>query len=43
MWPGIVGKGDVGSEPYIALSRMLELTQQARSNDQGFDGVDSFV
>lgn len=43
MWPGIVGKGSPGAEPFISLDRMLELTTQASVNGQKFDGVDLFL
>ena len=43
MWPGLVGKGSPGAEPFIALDRMLELTTQAEVNGQKFDGVDLFL
>lgn len=43
MWPGLVGKGSPGAEPFISLDRMLELTTQAEVNGQKFDGVDLFL
>ena len=43
MWPGLVGKGSPGAEPFIALDRMLELTTQAEVNGQKFEGVDLFL
>ncbi|MCX7411445.1 MAG: TIM barrel protein [Planctomycetales bacterium] len=43
MWPGLVGKGSPGAEPFISLDRMLELTTQAEINGQKFDGVDLFL
>ncbi len=43
MWPGLVGKGSPGAEPFIALDRMLELTTAASVNGQKFDGVDLFL
>lgn len=43
MWPGLVGKGSPGAEPFISLDRMLELTTQASVNGQKFDGVDLFL
>ena len=43
MWPGLVGKGSPGAEPFISLDRMLELTVQANVNGQKFDGVDLFL
>jgi sugar phosphate isomerase/epimerase len=42
MWPGLVGKGP-GSEPYIGLDTMLELTANARAGEAHFDGVDLFL
>jgi sugar phosphate isomerase/epimerase len=39
MWPGIVGKG-TPDLPVIPLQRMIDLTAQARVQDQGFDGID---
>lgn len=42
MWPGLVGKGP-GSEPYIDLDTMLDLTANARAGEARFDGVDLFL
>jgi len=42
MWPGLVGKGP-GSEPYIDLDTMLDLTAAAHVNGARFDGVDLFL
>ncbi len=42
MWPGLVGKGP-GSEPFIDLDTMLDLTAQASVDGHRFDGVDLFV
>jgi sugar phosphate isomerase/epimerase len=42
MWPGLVGKGP-GSEPYIDLETMLDLTANARAGEARFDGVDLFL
>ena len=42
MWPGLVGKGP-GSEPFIDLDTMLELTVSAESGGVRFDGVDLFL
>lgn len=42
MWPGLVGKGP-GSEPYIDLQTMLDLTANARAGEIRFDGVDLFL
>ena len=30
MWPGLVGKGGPGAEPFIGLETMLDLTAAAR-------------
>src|SRR5947207_11441866 len=43
MWPGLVGKGSPGAEPFIDLDTMLELTAKASVNGQKFDGVDLFL
>lgn len=43
MWPGLVGKGEPGTEPAIGMQRMLELTGQAIVNGTGFDGIDFFM
>jgi hypothetical protein len=42
MWPGLVGKGP-GSEPFIDLDTMLDLTAAAESGGVRFDGVDLFL
>ncbi len=42
MWPGLVGKGP-GSEPYIDLETMLDLTASASVDGTRFDGVDLFL
>jgi len=42
MWPGLVGKGP-GSEPFIDLDTMLDLTVSAESEGGRFDGVDLFL
>src|SRR5271156_1901525 len=42
MWPGLVGKGP-GSEPFIDLETMLDLTAQAEVDGIRFDGVDLFL
>src|SRR6516162_2868497 len=42
MWPGLVGKGP-GSEPFIDLDTMLDLTVSARNGDARFEGVDLFL
>ncbi len=43
MWPGLVGKGEPGTEPALSLDRMLSLTAAARVGDRGYDGVDFFL
>jgi sugar phosphate isomerase/epimerase len=43
MWPGLVGKGSPGAEPFIDLDTMLDLTAQASVNGARFDGVDLFL
>ncbi len=42
-WPGVVGKGSPGAEPFIDLDTMLDLTAGASVNGQKFDGVDIFL
>src|SRR6476646_4490463 len=42
MWPGLVGNGP-GSEPFIDLDTMLDLTVSAESEGGRFDGVDLFL
>ena len=42
MWPGLVGKGP-GSEPFIDLDTMLDLTVSAEIDGVRFDGVDLFL
>jgi sugar phosphate isomerase/epimerase len=42
MWPGLVGKGP-GSEPFIDLDTMLDLTTAAESAGVRFEGVDLFL
>src|SRR3954463_8935497 len=42
-WPGVVGKGSPGAEPFIELDTMLELTAQAEVDGVKFDGVDVFL
>jgi sugar phosphate isomerase/epimerase len=42
MWPGLVGKGP-GSEPFIDLDTMLDLTASADTAGIRFDGVDLFL
>jgi sugar phosphate isomerase/epimerase len=41
-WPGLVGKGE-GSEPFIDLETMIDLTAGAEVNGQKFDGMDVFL
>jgi sugar phosphate isomerase/epimerase len=43
MWPGLVGKGSPGAEPYIDLDTMLNLTASAEVDGIKFDGVDLFL
>ena len=43
MWPGLVGKGSPGAEPFISLDTMLDLTAAAELNGLKFDGVDIFL
>jgi sugar phosphate isomerase/epimerase len=43
MWPGLVGKGSPGAEPFIDLDTMLDLTANAEVNGIKFDGVDLFL
>src|ERR1043165_4001455 len=42
-WPGVVGKGSAGAEPFIDLDTMLDLTAKASVNGVKFDGVDLFL
>ncbi len=42
-WPGVVGKGSEGGEPFIDLDTMLNLTAAATVNGAKFDGVDLFL
>jgi sugar phosphate isomerase/epimerase len=42
-WPGVVGKGSPGAEPFIDLDTMLKLTAAAEVNGVKFDGVDLFL
>lgn len=42
MWPGVVGKGP-GSEPFISLDQMLDMTAAAEVDGVRFDGVDLFM
>src|SRR6476469_3958432 len=43
MWPGLVGKGSPGAEPFIDLDTMLDLTAAADVDGVKFDGVDLFL
>ena len=43
MWPGLVGKGSPGAEPFIELDTMLDMTAKAEVNGVKFDGVDLFL
>lgn len=43
MWPGLVGKGSPGAEPFIDLDTMLDMTAKAEVNGIKFDGVDLFL
>ncbi len=43
MWPGLVGKGSPGAEPFIDLDTMLDLTASAQVDGVRFDGVDLFL
>ena len=42
-WPGVVGKGSPGAEPFIELDTMIELTSKASVNGVKFDGIDVFL
>src|SRR5438045_8394663 len=42
-WPGVVGKGSPGAEPFLELDTMLDLTAKASVNGVKFDGVDLFL
>ena len=43
MWPGLVGKGSPGAEPFIDLDTMLDLTAKAVVDGIKFEGVDLFL
>ena len=43
MWPGLVGKGSPGAEPFIELDKMLDMTAKADVGGVKFDGVDLFL
>ncbi len=40
MWPGVLGKGATGTEPYVSLDHMLGMTKRAYVDGRRFDGVD---
>lgn len=43
-WPGVVGKGSPGAEPFIDLLQMMDLTAAATGpNGEKFDGIDLFL
>lgn len=42
-WPGVVGKGSPGAEPFIDLDTMIDLTANAEVGGVKFDGVDLFL
>ena len=42
-WPGVVGKGSPGAEPFIELDKMLDMTAAAEVDGVRFDGVDLFL
>ncbi len=42
-WPGVVGKGSPGAEPFIDLDTMLDHTAKAEVNGVKFDGFDLFL
>ncbi len=42
-WPGVVGKGGEGAEPFIDLDTMLDLTAAAKVDGIKFDGFDLFL
>src|SRR5437660_173721 len=42
-WPGVVGKGSPGAEPFLDLDTMLDLTAKASVDGVRFDGVDLFL
>ena len=42
-WPGVVGKGSPGAEPFIDLDTMLDHTAKANVNGVKFDGFDLFL
>ncbi|MDO4569046.1 MAG: TIM barrel protein [Planctomycetia bacterium] len=42
-WPGVVGKGQPGTEPCISLDEMIQMTSNANAQGAKFDGVDLFL
>jgi sugar phosphate isomerase/epimerase len=42
-WPGLVGKGSPGAEPFIELDTMLDLTAKSEVGGVKFDGIDLFL
>src|ERR1017187_5590447 len=42
-WPGVVGKGPKGGEPFIDLDTMIDFTTRAEVNGVKFDGIDLFL
>jgi sugar phosphate isomerase/epimerase len=42
-WPGVVGKGSPGAEPFLDLDTMLNLTTAAEVDGVKFDGIDLFL
>ena len=42
-WPGVVGKGSPGAEPFIDLDTMLDYTASASVDGVKFDGIDLFL
>src|SRR5438876_830799 len=42
-WPGVVGKGAEGGEPFIDLETMIDFTAKASVNGVKFDGIDLFL
>ena len=42
-WPGVVGKGLPGAEPFIDLDTMLDMTAAAEVDGIKFDGFDLFL
>ncbi len=42
-WPGVVGKGSAGAEPFIDLDTMIDLTAKTEVNGVKFDGIDVFL